>query len=93
MQFRTVDCVCGCGAERADVLVSVVEGAAEEVFCEECGRAMGQVIGGPRAIFANGFFSHTFPRRIETSYTDADGKVHRKDITHSVNTSVAGGSY
>lgn len=97
--FKTVDTICDyCGAEREDVLVSAVNmddgtQVVEAVMCE-CGRQMTLRVGGPRPIFAPGFFSHDGnPRRLEVQYTDADGKVHRHNIKDKIDPNPKGGAY
>lgn len=97
MRYKTVDVLCSkCGAEREDVLVAVSSDGENEVVerveCE-CGEEMTIRVGAPRAIFANGFFAHDRPRRIGVEFTDEDGKVHRKDLTHKVNLNEGGGVY
>lgn len=53
--------------------------------CEERPQ-MERVFTPITATYSASFWSHDRPRRIEVGYTDAEGKRHRMDVTHKLDT-------
>ena len=94
MAWRLHEFKCpGCDKHFEDLVQVSAEGEYEMPFCLDCGLDYVRVFTPTATQFSATFFSHDRPRRVEIGYTDADGKEHRKNVTHKINLNDAPGQF